>query len=237
MPPAAVRTEMSIVCKPRRGTAPQDVVVTSARDDGSDQTVTGKRMAKRGFTLIEVIIGSALLAVVAGVGIGMVLTGQKAFTSSSNQMYASTRASSVMERILCELRMASIRGEDVDDDDDTGDLTKEDLNGNGRIDDDWSLADGETSSVISFNIVDGVGNYSDRITFRYAGGRLVRELGSTNPVVSLLADDVTALTFTRQGERIIVNVVVESGVVAQSEEDYDRGGRQVSLVREILIRN
>jgi len=194
-------------------------------------------MQQRGFTLIEVIVGSAILAVIAGVGLGMVLTGQKAYASSSNQMHAATRANSVMERVLTELRMASIKAEDVDDDDDAGDLTTEDLNGNGRIDDDWSLADGDTASTIAFNIVDGQGRYSDRVAFRYADGRLVRVLGSTNPIVSVIATDVTALTFTRQGKRIIINVVVESGVVAQSEEEYDRGGRQVSLVREILIRN
>jgi len=194
-------------------------------------------MAKRGFTLIEVVVGSALLAVVAGVGLGMVLTGQKAYTSSSNQMYASVRASSVMNRILAELRMSTIKGEDVDDDNNAADLASEDLNGNGRIDDDWSLADGETASTISFNIVDGQGNYSDRVTFRFTNGRVFRALGSTNPVVAVIAEDVKALTFTRNGRRVIVHVVVESGVVSQSEGEYDRGGRQVSLVREILIRN
>jgi len=191
----------------------------------------------RAFTLVEIIVASAILTVIAGTGLALVMTGQKSYVSSSNQMQASTRAGAVMERMLSELRMASIRGEDLDEDDDVADLTGEDLNGNGRIDDDWNLDSGDTASTISFNKVERAGLYSDIVTFAFANGELTRTSGSTSPVTSILATDVTAVTFTRQGPRIIINVVVESGVVAASAEDYDRGGRQVSLIREVLLRN
>ena len=138
-----------------------------------------------------------------------------------------------------ELRRASINAEDIDKDNDVDDLDTEDLNKNGRIDDDWSLADGETAETVSFNMVNNEGLYSDKITYRFDGERLWRDYGSDPAKVksSVISSDATAVTFTRQGRRIIINVVVESGVVRESENEQDRGGRQVSLVREILLRN
>jgi len=197
------------------------------------------RKQNRGFTVVEIVVSSAILAVVAGVGLAMVMTGQKVYASSAHQMHASTRAGGVMERMLGDIRSASIRAEDLNDNDVPEDLASEDLNGNGRIDDDWSLADGETASAISFNMVGAKGLYTDKITYRFDGEHLRRDLGSNPATVktTIVSSDVTAVTFTRQGRRIIINVVIESGVVRTSEAEQDRGGRQVSLVREILLRN
>ena len=197
------------------------------------------RKTNRGFTVVEIVVASSLMAVISGVGLAMVLTGQKVYAKSSHQMHASTRASGVMERILADIRIASIRGEDVDDDDSIDDLTAEDLNGNGRIDDDWSLADGETANSISFNMVTSAGLYSDKVSYEFDGEHLRRHLGSNVATMksTVVSSDVTAVTFTRQGRRIIVNIVLESGVVRKSETEQDRGGKQVSLVREILLRN
>ncbi|MHC4954315.1 MAG: prepilin-type N-terminal cleavage/methylation domain-containing protein [Planctomycetota bacterium] len=194
-------------------------------------------MHARGFTLIEVVLGAAIFSVIAGIGLGLVMTGQQSYSTSTHQMHASTRASAVMERILEEVRHASVSGEDIDNDDDPDDLDSHDRNGNGRIDDDWSLADGETAQELAFNVVGNNAVISDRIAFRFDGERVWRVAGSTNPEPIPIANDVTALTFTRQGKRIVINVVVSSGVVAESAEEHDRGGRQVSLVREILLRN
>jgi len=177
------------------------------------------------------------MTVVAGVGMGLMMTGQQAFTASANQAHASGRASSIMERMLAEIRMASIGGEDRDDDDDENDLDIEDENGNGRIDDDWSLADGETATSITFNMMLAGGRVTDLVRFRFDGDRLWREAGSDPLRKSLIAEDAEAVTFTRQGARIIINVVTSSGVVTQSEGETDRGGRQVSLLREVLLRN
>lgn len=196
-------------------------------------------MKTRGFTFVEVAMAATLLVVISGVGLAMVMTGQKVYTTSSNQMQASSRVGGVMERLLIELRRASINAEDIDKDNSPDDLDTEDLNKNGRIDDDWSLADGQTAESISFNMVNSDGLYTDKITYRFDGERLWRDFGSDPSTVqsSVVSSDVTAVTFTRQRRRIIINLVVESGVVRESEAEQDRGGRQVSLVREILLRN
>ena len=156
------------------------------------------------------------------------------FTLDVSRMIANSS-----ERMLSDIRSASIRAEDINANDSDDDLAAEDLNGNGRIDDDWSLADGETASEISFNMVAANGLYTDKITYRFDGEHLRRDLGSNPATVktTVVSSDVTAVTFTRQGRRIIINVVIESGVVRTSETEQDRGGRQVSLVREILLRN
>jgi len=177
------------------------------------------------------------MSVVAGVGLSMMMTGQQAYRSSANKMHAATRANGIMERLIVELRMASLRGEDRDNDDDENDLVHEDRNANGRIDDDWSLADGETSESITFNMMLAGGRVTDRVRFFFDGDRLWREAGSDTVRKSLIAEDAEAITFTRQGTRIIINVVTSAGVVSLSEGETDRGGRQVSLVRELFLRN
>jgi len=191
----------------------------------------------RGFTFLEVTIAAAIMTVVAGVGLSLIMTGQQAYTSSSNQTYASTRANAIMERMLAEIRMASIGGEDMDGDDDPDDIDFEDVNDNGRIDDDWTLADGETAESITFNMMLAGGRVTDLVRFRFDGDRLWRESGSDPLRKSLIAEDAEAVTFTRQGSRIIINVVTSAGVVSRSEGETDRGGRQVSLLRELFLRN
>ena len=194
-------------------------------------------MHQRGFTFLEVALAAAIMTVVAGVGLSMMLTGGKVYSSGSNRMSASARANGVMERILAELRMASINGEDLDRDNDPNDLDAEDLNGNGRIEDDWSLPDAETAEEITFNATRGSDNYSEPIRFFFDGERVYREAGVTNPERALLASDVTALTFTRQGRRITVNVVVQSGEVGKRQNGAEKDGAQTSLVRDVLLRN
>lgn len=184
----------------------------------------------RGFTLIEVVIVAALLVVIMGSAMGMATTGQTVATSSTHKMKASTRAHGLAERILSELRQASIHAEDLDEDDDPLDLELEDTNGNGRIDDDWSLADGGTDNRISFNRALGGKQYTDKITIRFDGETVWHESGTATVASTVLATDVTALTFTRRGNRITVNIEVESGV-------GNRGGKQITLRRDIMLRN
>jgi len=191
-------------------------------------------MRTRGFTFIEVIFAAAISTLICGGVLALSLTGSKIYTTSSNQMKSSTRAHGVMERMLVELRQASISAEDLDNDNDPDDIDVEDVNGNGRIEDDWSLADGASAQSLTVNLALGNGMYSDPITFRFDGSTLWRVQGGES---AILANDVTALTFTRQGRRLIVNVVVASGVLAEDATSYDRGGRFLSLVREVLIRN
>ncbi|MHC4954311.1 MAG: PilW family protein [Planctomycetota bacterium] len=194
-------------------------------------------MKSRGFTFIEVTIAAAIMTVVAGVGLTMMITGQRMYATSSHKMHASTRVNGVMERMLSEIRMASIRGEDFNNNDDIDDLDLEDINGNGRIDDDWSLPDGETAPFLTFNMALSGGVYGEPVRFRFNEGRVWRDIGLDNTRSIVIARDVKALTFTRQGKRIIIHLVLSSGVVGKSDVGHEGSGSQVSLIREVMIRN
>jgi len=194
-------------------------------------------MRNRGFTFIEVAIAAAIMTVVAGVGMSLMMTGTRVYAQGSKRTNASTRATAIMDRILSELRMASIVAEDLNRNDDPDDLVREDTNGNGRVEDDWSLADGATASEITFNAVRGLKIYSEPIRFFFDGERVYREFGATSPDKAVLARDVTALTFTRRGRLVLIHLVVQAGEVGKHETGAEKDGSQVSLVREVLLRN
>ena len=186
-------------------------------------------MKARGFTVLEVAVSAALFGVVTAAVMGFAMTGQQQYTSSQHTVHASARATDLAERMISELRAASIEAEG---------FLNEDGNSNGRIDDDWSLADGASAETITFNKAEGFGRFSNPITFAFANGRLTRESGPVGSrETAILADDVTAVTFTRQGSRIVINVITVSGVPDDGETGSGRGGDQVSLVREVTIRN
>jgi len=191
-------------------------------------------MRARGFTLVELIIAAAICTVTCGTVLALAMTGERMYVGSANSVKSSARAHGLMERIVSEIRLASIHAEDVDEDDDPDDLDVEDKNGNGQIDDDWSLADGDTAQFLTANPSLGNGWYGPPVTFRFDGSRVWRDQNGESAV---LATDVTALTFTRRGKRVVIHLVVKAGALAQSSTDYDRGGRMVSLVREVLVRN
>ncbi|MFQ5844013.1 MAG: PilW family protein [Planctomycetota bacterium] len=194
-------------------------------------------MKERGFTLVEIVMVALIMSVITGVVLALTSTGQSLYNTTEHQMHVSSRAQALADRLFSELRQASFQGEDLDDDDDPGDLAEEDTNNNGRIDDDWSLADGASAQSLSFNAAIGGGLSSDVITFRFDGETVFRESGTANPRTAVLAKDVTALTFTRQGRRITINIVVQSGVTGDGTPGSSRGGRQLSVLREVLLRN
>ena len=193
-------------------------------------------MRKRGFTILEMAVSAVILATISGTILALTATGQRLYTSSEHLAHASGRAKALIERMITELRQASFDGEDKNQNNDPDDLDSEDVNDNGRIDDDWSLADGETANAIAFNAVLRGGRVSDVVVFQFDGEKVWRDSGSTNPVHAILASDVRNLTFTRQGNLVIINITVESGVAGDGSAGSSRGGRRVTLTREILIR-
>ncbi len=186
---------------------------------------------KRGFSILEVTLGATIFIVVSGAVMGLAATGQGLYADSQHHQAAAGRANALMDRIFAELRHASIRGEDRPGNDD---LDIEDTNDNGRLDADFSLESGETATSIAFNVARGGGLVSDRMEIRFEGKKVWHIAGSTNPRRAVLARDVKSLTFTRQGKRIIVNIITSSGVTGGGK---NRAGKRVSLVREVLLRN
>jgi hypothetical protein len=139
------------------------------------------------------------------------------------QMGPEARARTAIERMVGEIRMAGVWGEDLNHNGafDAG----EDLNGNGEFDADWSLEDGGAAQpVLSFNRrVDEVdddgrtlasGVYSARVTYRLTDDRLVREWvhldanGKRQIRRSELAAGVVGLRFSRVDRLVTVGVDV-----------------------------
>lgn len=196
-----------------------------------------KYIGARGALMIEVLVTGMMVAVASLGAAAALISGLTLEQRSERTMAEVATAENVMERILAELRLASTHAEDLDRDNDAGDLDSEDSNGNGRIEDDWSLGEGATAQEITFNAVRGAGNYSAPIRFFFDGERVMREFGADTPARATVARDVKALTFTRKGRRVTVHIIVQSGQVGTRENGAELDRTQVSLVREILIRN
>lgn len=67
-----------------------------------------RRLGRRGFTLIEVMVSSALLGVVLGASMLITLSGKRAFTQGATRAKAELKARRALERVCAELADAGI---------------------------------------------------------------------------------------------------------------------------------
>ena len=198
----------------------------------------------RGFSLLEVSVSLAFFAVVAGTAATSLLQDNQAQRAVNAQVGPSMRLRSTINRISVDLRMAGIWGEDSNHD---GLLDpREDLNGNGVLDADWSLPDGATSDELSFNSradlhdEDGTliatGIYSPKVRYLLVNDRVIRERtryddeGNKTTQWTVLAEGIRSLTFKREG-----------GVVkVRGEVDIVLGGGEIetrTLETRVWLRN
>lgn len=189
-------------------------------------------MKARGFTLVELAVAGAIFALLLGLVAKAILGDRGLARSAVAPVAAELRAQSAMERIAAELRMASPWGEDQDHD---GVLdTDEDTNGNGRLDADWDLPDGEMrQKTLSFNRriderdvygnVLSSGIYSRRVTYRHEGDSLVREWDLTDEKGlkrtrrAVVARPVRGVYFSRRGNVVRVELEIEQSTPAAPE--------------------
>ncbi len=175
--------------------------------------------AQRGFTIVEMVLGSAIFLVMFGAAVVALIGDQRAERVLTAQIGPEMRARDALERLASELRMAGVRGEDRND---NGNLDDgEDVNGNGRLDADWSLPDGTLDQAeLTFNrridMVneegDGVsGVYSSPVRYVREGETLVRfwsrtdpDSGETREVRHVVASGISGLRFSRQGSVVTV---------------------------------
>ena len=167
----------------------------------------------RGYSLLEVSISLAFFGAIAGTAATTLLEDQQATRAISTQVGPTMRLRSALNRISVDLRMAGIWGEDSNHD---GLLQeREDLNGNGVLDADWSLADGESESELSFNsradlhdddgYLIATGIYSEKVRYLLVDKTLVREKtrydehGNASKQRAPLVEGIEALSFTRDG--------------------------------------
>lgn len=174
----------------------------------------------RGFTIVEMVLGSAIFLVMFGAAVVALIGDQRAERVLTAQIGPEMRARDALERLSAELRMAGVRGEDRND---NGEMDEgEDVNGNGRLDSDWNLADGTIDQAdLTFNRrIDfedaeagtrASGVYSSPVRYRLERERLVRvwsrtdpDTGETREVHHVVASGVCGLRFSRKGSLVTV---------------------------------
>lgn len=177
-------------------------------------------MSERGFTIVEMVLGSAIFLAIFAAATMALIGDTRAERVLTAQIGPEMRARDALERLASELRMAGLRGEDRND---NGELDDgEDVNANGRLDADWSLEDGATDQPeLTFNrridlenheegtCVSGV--YSSPVRYMLDEECLVRfwtrtdpETGETRQVRHVVASGITALRFAREGTLVTV---------------------------------
>jgi type IV pilus assembly protein PilW len=151
----------------------------------------GKRMRRqggqRGFTLLEVLISSAIFGVVISAVYTMYITNQTTFLRGENKIDLQQNARVAMALMAREVRMAGYDPSNV-------------------IPAQASQTAVQVANANSTTIIADVtgDNVSDRVTYRLQGGQIVREISSwvggawtPNPPDSgEVAGSVTALAFT-----------------------------------------
>jgi len=198
----------------------------------------------RGYSLLEMSMSLVFFATIAGSAATSLLQDNHAQRALIAQVGPAMRLRSAVHRIGVDLRMAGIWGEDSNHD---GVLQmREDLNGNGVLDADWSLPDGATHNALAFNsradlrdssgTLIATGVYSPRIRYLLVNGRVIRERtrydtnGNATVQWTTLADRIRSLSFSRKG-----------GVVkVRAEVDIALGGGEIettSLETRIWLRN
>jgi len=198
----------------------------------------------RGYSLLEMSMSLVFFAALAGSAATSLLQDNHAQRALTAQVGPAMRLRSAVHRIGVDLRMAGLWGEDSNHD---GVLQeREDLNGNGVLDADWSLPDGETHNVLAFNsradlrdsdgAVIATGVYSPRIRYLLVNGRVIRERtryddeGNATTQWTTLAERIRSISFSRKGGVIKV----------RAEVDIVLGGGEIettSLETRIWLRN
>lgn len=182
-------------------------------------------MRERGFTIVEVVVASAIFLVFFGAAVVALIGDQRAERVLTAQIGPEMRARDALEGLSAELRMAGVRGEDRND---NGELDDgEDVNGNGRLDADWNLADGTHDQAdLTFNRrIDAEnheegtcasGVYSSPVRYLLDNGSLVRIWSRTDPDTAETKDErnvvaagISGLRFSRQGNLVTVAMDVK----------------------------
>ncbi|MEM8885663.1 MAG: hypothetical protein AAGD14_16480 [Planctomycetota bacterium] len=188
----------------------------------SRHTSRRARATTRGFTVLEVSLAVGILATIVGttaIGIAADTRVERVLTQGLGPQMT---AQDALQRIRAELRVASIAGEDVNG---NGTLEpEEDLNDDGRLTADWSLADEVADQPsLTFNRrqdkidangeVTALGRVSAPISYRLESNKLVRtDAGEA----SVIARNVSSLRFSRSGKLVTITIDVGSGPDAQT---------------------
>jgi prepilin-type N-terminal cleavage/methylation domain-containing protein len=177
---------------------------------------------QRGFTVLEVSIAAGIFAVLLGAAVSAFSGDGRVERELTKSVGPEMRARHALDRIVSDLRMASILGEDLNGNGNLDD--NEDLNDNGLLDSNWNLIDGAVDAPrlqfnrrIDLRDTDGemvaVGVFSRIVAFYVEGDRLIRyweatdfDNGKTVRNRTVLAAPIAGVRFSRTGGVIRVSI-------------------------------
>jgi prepilin-type N-terminal cleavage/methylation domain-containing protein len=180
---------------------------------------------RRGMTLVEVMVSAAVGAIALGLGATLTSRAQQ----DSNSSYIRTRlkisSTESTDLIVRELQLATLSGEDANGNHvlDTG----EDTNRNGRLDADWSLADGAVANAITFNLPVNGWLWSTPITYYVNNGVLMRRQDGLDREICRV---VTTFQLARTGNLVDIDLTVTT------KDRYGRTWTEASS-RRAYVRN
>ena len=178
----------------------------------------------RGFTILEVVFAGVIFAVLLGAATSAVIIDSSTQRVLIAEMGPGANAQRALRLLVAELRMAGLKGEDVNG---NGKLDEgEDVNDNGKLDADWNLSD-ETAAQdnlvfnrrveIRYTAEDLAPStvYSRMITYKVVNKQLVRSTVSTDFAKNetktrsnVMVRGVDAIRFSREGNVITVEIDV-----------------------------
>jgi len=172
------------------------------------------QLGQAGFTLLESLIGTVLLATIVYVLASTFATAQKSSTSTRSGLSTTETLRATLARITVDLRSASRVAEDSNS---NGTLDDgEDSNGNGRLDADWNLQ----ASSIMFNRMMADGTYSPPVCYFLSGDELRRSvmLTSGRTIQVPIARSVTNFSVSESGTNVtIAMTITRPGGVAETQ--------------------
>lgn len=157
----------------------------------------------RGFSLVETTVALAAASILLVGAFALTRTAGTVGRGVTKRTSLAVSATNAMQRIERDLQIAGFGGEDGNTNRvlDAG----EDVNRNLRLDSDWSLADGETATSITMNLVERNWTWSGPVTYSVQN----RSLRRTQDGVSVeICRNVTSFTVSRSGDLVSVNLVV-----------------------------
>ena len=161
--------------------------------------------SERGFTLAELLVACAVIALVMAGLLVSLQAGQEAYLRGSNEVEATQSVRVALERMAQELRVAGFCPTCTGATPFTA-ITAQTATGF-TIQNDW---DGDGVITAAGTVTDGFGNVrGEQIVYAFAGGALTRqETGDANPLT--LATGINSLTFTYQDNAGVVTAVPDN---------------------------
>jgi prepilin-type N-terminal cleavage/methylation domain-containing protein len=163
--------------------------------------------SERGFTLAELLVACAVIALVMAGLLVSLQAGQEAYLRGSNEVEATQSVRVAIERMAQELRVAGFCPTCTTAPPIFTAITAQSATGF-TIQNDW---DGDGVITAAGTVTDGFGNVrGEQIVYAFAGGALTRQETGVDASPLTLATGINSLTFTYQDNAGVVTAVPDN---------------------------